>query len=72
TFTNANGSAATSTVAGQSLKINNVDHTLVYNMAQLDAINGLSAVDGSAVTPYGAGRYGSYAIAGNLNATGVT
>ncbi|WP_170182095.1 MBG domain-containing protein [Phreatobacter stygius] len=72
TFANADGSAATTTVAGQSLTVNGVNHTLVYNMAQLDAIDGFNAVDGSVMTVHGAGRYGSYAMAGNLNATGVT
>ena len=41
-------------------------------MAQLDAIDGINAVDGTALTTFGVGLMGSYALATNLNATGTT
>ena len=40
-------------------------------MAQLDAIDGQNGVDGSAVTAYGPGFTGSYALANNLDANGL-
>jgi hypothetical protein len=61
-FTGAEGS-------GQSLKINGAPYTLVYSMAELDAIDGTSAVNGSVVTPYGPGLGGAYALASNLTAS---
>ncbi len=41
-------------------------------MAQLDAIDGVNAVDGTALTTYGAGLAGAYALATNLTAAGTT
>jgi hypothetical protein len=57
--------------SGQALAINGQAYTLVYSMAQLDAIDGSSAVNGANVTAYGAGLSGRYALAGNLDATGI-
>ena len=57
---------------GGHFSLNGISYTLVYSMAQLDAIDGVNAVDGSALTTYGAGLAGSYALATNLNATGTT
>jgi hypothetical protein len=41
-------------------------------MAQLDAIDGRNAVKGSALTVYGAGITGNYALANDLSAAGTT
>jgi filamentous hemagglutinin family protein len=71
TFANADGSAATAPVAGQSLTINGAAYTLVYTMAELDAIDGRSAVDGTKVNTYGTGLSGNYALANNLDASSV-
>ncbi|MBX9845899.1 MAG: filamentous hemagglutinin N-terminal domain-containing protein [Xanthobacteraceae bacterium] len=57
---------------GGSFRLNGTGYTLVYTMAQLDAIDGVNAVDGSALTAYGAGTAGSYALATSLNAAGTT
>ena len=61
-FTGAEG-------GGQSLTINGTPYTLVYTMAELDAIDGVSAATGAAVAPYGPGLAGAYALATNLVAT---
>jgi filamentous hemagglutinin family protein len=58
--------------SGRSLTINSTSYTLVDTMAELDAIDALSAVDGSAVTRYGPGVSGNYALAMPLAATGTT
>ncbi len=71
-FRNADGSAASTTVAGQSLTINTNAYTLVYSMAQLDAIDGQDGVSGAAVSVYGAGVNGRYALARSLDASGTT
>ncbi|KMO27199.1 GLUG motif-containing protein, partial [Methylobacterium aquaticum] len=52
--------------------INGQGYTLIRAMAELDAIDGISAVDGSAVTPFGAGPSGRYALADDLAASGTT
>ena len=57
---------------GGRFRLNGISYTLVYSMAQLDAIDGVNAVNGAALTPYGAGLTGAYALATNLNATGTT
>nr|WP_321460173.1 GLUG motif-containing protein [uncultured Cohaesibacter sp.] len=54
-----------------SLTINGVGYTLLDNMADLDAIDGVSAVDGSAITQFGDGLAGHYALAGDLDASAV-
>ena len=41
-------------------------------MAELDAIDGVNAVNGAHVTTYGTGLTGAYALATNLDATGTT
>ena len=64
--------AGAGSIGGQTLAINGNSYTLVYTMAQLDAIDGLNAVDNSAVTTYGVGLAGNYALANNLNAAGTT
>ena len=64
--------AGAGSIGGQTLSINGNSYTLVYTMAQLDAIDGLNAVDNSSVTTYGVGLAGNYALANNLNAAGTT
>ncbi len=56
---------------GGSFSLNGVGYTLVYSMAQLDAIDGVNAVDGSGLSAYGAGLAGSYALATSFNAAGT-
>jgi filamentous hemagglutinin family protein len=51
------------------LTINSTPYTLVNSMAELDAIDGVSAVDGSTIAQYGAGLGGAYALATGLAAT---
>jgi filamentous hemagglutinin family protein len=58
-------------IAGQSFSLNGNAYTLVYSMAQLDAMDAISAVNGSALAAYGSGAAGNYALATNLDATGV-
>nr|WP_170131910.1 YDG domain-containing protein [Zavarzinia compransoris] len=70
-FTAADGSAISAS-AGASLAINGSAYTLVFSMAELDAIDGVNAVDGTALTAHGAGLAGSYALAGDLVAVGTT
>ncbi|MDB5808401.1 MAG: filamentous hemagglutinin family N-terminal domain protein [Betaproteobacteria bacterium] len=57
---------------GGTFTLNGNSYKLVYSMAQLDAIDGLNAINGAGVTTYGAGLTGNYALATNLNATGTT
>jgi filamentous hemagglutinin family protein len=57
---------------GGSFSLNGTNYTLVYSMAQLDAIDGVYAVDGSALEVYGTGLAGNYALATNLVATDIT
>ncbi len=71
TFLTATGAAATGSQGGQ-LKVNNAPYTLVYSMAQLDAIDGVNGVTGATVTTYGPGTSGNYALAGNLDASAQT
>jgi filamentous hemagglutinin family protein len=66
TGTNSDGSAQ------GSLSINGTAYTLVNSTSEMDAIDATSAVNGSAVTQYGSGLGGAYALAGNLNASGTT
>ena len=54
------------------LTVNGAPYTLIYSMAELDAIDGTSAVDGASVTQYGSGLGGDYALAGDLDASAVT
>ncbi|MBB5048425.1 filamentous hemagglutinin family protein [Rhodopseudomonas rhenobacensis] len=57
---------------GGTFMLNGAAYTLAYTMAQLDAIDGRNAVNGTALTVYGAGVTGNYALATNLIATGTT
>jgi filamentous hemagglutinin family protein len=57
---------------GGSFRLNGVNYTLVYTMAQLDAIDGVNGVTGAGLTTYGAGLAGNYALATDLTATGTT
>ncbi len=61
---------------GQTLRINGQYYTLLYTLAELDSIDGVSAIDGSAVTPinsgYGSGLGARYALAKPLDASGTT
>ena len=57
---------------GGTFVLNGLSYTLVYTMAQLDAIDGTEAVGGTAVATYGPGLAGDYALATNLKATGTT
>lgn len=59
-------------ISGQSFSRNGISYTLVYSMAQFDAIDGQNAVDGSGLATYGAGLTGNYALASDLTATGTT
>jgi len=66
------GATFASGQTGQALTINGTGYTLVYSMAQLDAIDGREAVGGTNVTTYGPGLAGAYALAGNLDAAGTS
>lgn len=57
---------------GGTFKLNGTNYKLVYTFAQLDAIDGRSALNGSAITTYGSGVTGNYALATNLDAAGTT
>ncbi|WP_445489495.1 beta strand repeat-containing protein [Rhodopseudomonas sp. RCAM05734] len=57
---------------GGTFSLNGTTYTLVYTMAQLDAIDALDAIDGSALAQYGTGLSGNYALATNLSAAGPT
>jgi filamentous hemagglutinin family protein len=61
-----------STDNGGRFSLNGASYKLVYTMAQLDAIDGVEAVNGTSVTTYGAGLGGNYAIATSLNGAGTT
>ncbi len=71
TYLTSAGAAAASSQGG-SLTINDAAYTLVYSMAQLDAIDGINGVSGATITTYGAGTNGNYALAGNLDASAQT
>jgi hypothetical protein len=70
-YTSANdgGNSALDGAARGALTINGTSFTLINSMAQLDAIDGVSAVNGSTVAQYGPGRGGAYALADNLTAS---
>ena len=70
-FLTAGGATATSSQGG-NLSINDASYTLIYSMAQLDAIDGVNGVSGATVTTYGPGTNGNYALAGNLDASAQT
>ncbi|WP_445489499.1 beta strand repeat-containing protein [Rhodopseudomonas sp. RCAM05734] len=57
---------------GGTFSLNGITYKLVYTMAQLDAIDGVNAVNGTALTTYGTGVTGTYALANDLIATGTT
>jgi hypothetical protein len=57
---------------GGHFRLDGITYTLVYTMAQLDAIDSVNAVNGAHVTTFGAGLTGAYALATNLNASGTT
>ena len=61
TYTDASGSAITSS-AGGTLTINGASYTLLYSMADIDAIDATDAT----------GLAGKYALAGSLDATDTT
>ena len=71
TYTDAHGNAVTTPVTGQALTINGTAYTLIYNMAELDGIDG-TAASGTAAPQYGPGLAGAYALATPLNAAGTT
>ena len=72
-FGNAATLSFTSASQNGSLSINGTATTLIYTMAQLDAIDGQNAgAGGGTLTTYGAGIAGSYALATNLDAAGTT
>jgi filamentous hemagglutinin family protein len=56
---------------GGSFILNGDAYQMVYSMAQLDAIDSLNAVNGTALAAYGTGQSGNYALAGDLNASGA-
>ncbi|MEW6645207.1 MAG: MBG domain-containing protein [Pseudomonadota bacterium] len=56
---------------GGTFKLNGTTYTLVYSLANLDAIDGVNATNGAAVATYGAGITGNYALATNLDASGI-
>jgi filamentous hemagglutinin family protein len=60
--------------SGQALTINNVSQTLIYTMAQLDAVDAVddTVIASTPVTQYGAGLAGNYALARPLDAAGIT
>ena len=72
TFVNADGTAASAPVAGQALRLNGTAATLIYNMAELDAIDGVDATTGNSIAVYGPGLAGAYGLAGSLSAAGPT
>jgi hypothetical protein len=57
---------------GASFSLNGNAYKLVYSMSDLDAVDSISAVDGTALTRYGAGLGGNYALATDLGAGGTT
>lgn len=57
---------------GGAFTLNGTSYTLVYSMANLDAIDGVNATNGAAVTVYGAGANGNYTLATNLDASGIS
>lgn len=71
TFGNGASIEYGATDRGGTFRLGN-SYKLVYSMAQLDAIDGRNALNGTALTVYGAGLTGNYALATNLNASGVT
>ncbi|HTM78967.1 MAG TPA: filamentous hemagglutinin N-terminal domain-containing protein, partial [Devosia sp.] len=56
---------------GGTFRLNGASYKLVYTFAQLDAIDGRNALNGLALTVYGAGVAGNYALATNLDAGGT-
>jgi filamentous hemagglutinin family protein len=64
------GVSATFTGTGQSLTINGLSYTLLYSIAEVDAIDGLDATSSDPVSGPPAGLSGRYALARNLNASG--
>ena len=65
------GAIATSSQGGK-VTINDTLYTLIYSMAQLDALDGTSGVTGASTTAYGTGLGGYYALANDLSASGTT
>ncbi len=59
-------------MTGQSLTINGNTPTLIYSMAQFDAVDGRDGVTDAVVTGHGAGLSGRYALARSLDAAGTT
>ncbi len=70
-FLTSTGGVAT-TSQGGLFNLNNVAYTLIYSMAQLDAIDGINGVTGASEGVYGPGLNGNYALANTLNAAGTT
>ena len=57
---------------GGTFKLNGTTYTLVYSMANFDAIDGINSTTGATIATYGAGITGNYALATNLDASGIT
>ncbi len=60
------------TDAGGTLTINGNAYTLVYSMAQLDAIDARNSTNDVPIIGYGPGASGKYALANNLDASGTS
>ncbi len=70
-FYNDAGGNPISSSAGGLLYLNSQAYTLLYSMADIDGIDGVAA-SGNAINTQAGGLSGSYALAGNLVATGTT
>ncbi|MBR0893944.1 filamentous hemagglutinin N-terminal domain-containing protein [Bradyrhizobium tropiciagri] len=57
---------------GGTFTLNGKNYTLVYSMANFDAIDGINSTNGATIATYGAGITGNYALATNLDASGIT
>lgn len=66
---NDGGNSALDGTAQGALTINGTAFTLINSVTQIDAIDGVSALDGSTIAQYGPGLGGAYALANNLTAT---
>jgi len=71
TYETASGGVATASQGGK-LDLNQDPYTLIYTLSQLDAIDGMSAVNGAYELIYGPGMSGDYALANDLSGAGIT
>ena len=71
TYETASGGVATASQGGK-LDLNQDPYTLIYTLSQLDAIDGMSAVNGAYELTYGPGMSGDYALANDLSGAGIT